>query len=557
MSKVIEKIQCPTCLDTGQDNLAVYEDGGTWCFGCNTGNVKTNVKANVKAIDSDNTFISGTIEEITTRRLSKDTCKFFGYQVGKDVNTWVQIANYYDQNGDILAQKLRTEDKKMYWKGDTKNIPLYGQWLWSPNEKLFVTIVEGEIDALTLAQVQGYQYPVVSIPSGASGAAKAIRENLKWLLGFKYVVLAFDGDDAGNKATKECLPLFEPGRVRVCTWACKDANEMLLNGRSREIAQCIFSAKVIKPENIVTVEDLWDKILSRPSMGKSWPWPSMTEITYGRQADIIIIVGATGIGKTEIVTSIIETTLKQEENIGLFSFEQKPQSTVLRLIGKTLGLKLHLPGAKWDEERIKKIGEEYNQKIFLYDQPATASLNEIFNSIRYLAKAKNTKTFIIDNLKGLKVSRDHERAEELMLTLQQLRDELGITIILLSHVAKDKYQFQTYVSTSPKNVDTYNSQTAEDVGELINKPGLSWESGRMPTKENVEGLSIVCDLADYVFALARNTVSQEYEESHTTRVKALKCRLDSSTTGRTFKLFYENSGILSERGYTKGNNSVI
>ena len=38
MSEVVEHTQCPDCADRGEDragdNLALYEDGGTFCFKC-------------------------------------------------------------------------------------------------------------------------------------------------------------------------------------------------------------------------------------------------------------------------------------------------------------------------------------------------------------------------------------------------------------------------------------------------------------------------------------------------------------------------------------------
>ena len=70
---------------------------------------------------------------------------------------------------------------------------LYGQWKWSPNDKLFVTITEGEIDALTIAQVQGYQYPVVSVPKGAAASAKTLKANLKFIKGHSTSLYKFIG----------------------------------------------------------------------------------------------------------------------------------------------------------------------------------------------------------------------------------------------------------------------------------------------------------------------------------------------------------------------------
>ncbi len=60
-------------------------------------------------------------------------------------------------------------------------------------------MTEGEIDCLTVSQVQGNKYPVVSIPTGAASAAKVFRANFNWLESFEEVIVMFDMDDAGRK----------------------------------------------------------------------------------------------------------------------------------------------------------------------------------------------------------------------------------------------------------------------------------------------------------------------------------------------------------------------
>jgi twinkle protein len=548
--KVVAREQCPKCLDTGQDNVAVYEDGGKFCYGCHLP-VST---SGVVELSPAKPYIEGEVVDLMkTRGITYETCKFFDYRVGKNHLEWVQIANYYNTEGRRCAQKIRfasdpeTGKKRFFIAGDGESMPLYGQWKWSPNPKLFVTVVEGEIDALTVAQVQGYQYPVVSVPKGAPDAYKSIKKNLKWLLGFKYVILAFDSDDTGRAATDKCLQLFEPGKVRTAEWPLKDANELLLSGRGKEIKDIIFQAKEHKPENSVTVSDIIDDILVQPQWGISQPWTSLDNLTYGTQfEEIHVIVGANGVGKTEYVKELMFHYLDHGHKLGLFSFEQNPDNTIRRFVGSRLGVKLHIPGSTWNPEQIRAVAMEFDEKIYLYKKAGSASLDELFTTIRYWAIAMGVKVFVIDNLKGLKIANDRERAEEFMTTLQALRKDLKIHILLLSHVAKDKLGKMVYVSTSPKNGDAYHSMSAEQTQGMIDKDGMSWESGRMPSKENVEGQSIVCDLADYVFGIARNTTSQDNQESRTMRIKALKTRLDSSMTGYTFKLYYNDSGRLEE-----------
>lgn len=542
MGKVIETKQCPQCMDSGQDNLAIYEDKSEYCFAC--------------GYSGKGIFIPGDIMALPSRCLKEETCRFYDYQVGRFTgmigrtgkkrvckNEWVQIANYYDMNGKKMAQKLRTKKKDMTILGNGKALPLFGSWKFQPNEKLFITITEGELDALSIAQVQGCQFPVVSLPNGAQSARKSIESSLPYLLKFKYVVLAFDSDEAGNKAAQECITLFEPGQVRVAVFTAKDANEMLCQGKSRELQEAVYRAKVIEPDHIVSVSSIIDKVLIKPEFGTDYPWDALTNITYGFQlGEIHIIVGPTGCGKTEYIKDIIFHQLDKGMKVGLFSFEQNPDNTVRRLVGAKLSVKLHLPGCDWNEEEIKEEAMKFNDSIYLYDKAGRVDIKDLFNSIRFLAKAKQVQLFVIDNLKALGVSNDFERAEFFMNTLKALIKELNVTVFLISHVAKDKYSQQVYTTTSPQNADAYYSQSAEDRDKNLKLPGMDWESGRMPTLANVEGAGIVTQLADYVFGLARNSVSEEDRESRILRIKPLKCRLDSSKTGCTFKLIYSDGG---------------
>ena len=555
-STVIKKVQCPDCLDSGQDNLAVYADSSSFCYGCNQPKTYSGAEVVVQPKFNE-PLIEGSYAALPKRGINEKTCKFFGYKIGKYTgkmgndyvkDEWVRIAQYCDEMGRTVKQKIKTSDKKIKQVGNTKFSGLYGKWLWQQNQNLFITITEGEEDAMAVAQAFELQFPVVSIDRGAGKAADTLKEDLQWLLGFKYIVLAFDNDEAGKKATEECIKLFEVDKVRVCTWLEKDANDMLVHGREKELRNCVYHARSLEPNCLVTVEDIIGDVLKRPTTGKPYPWPTLTEITYGFQPGIIVLVGANGIGKTEIVRELIFQRLEEKEKVGLFSFEQAPDSTIRRLVGSRLGVKLHLPGESWDEEQVRQEAMKFNNYVYLYKQSSSVDLINLKNYIRYLVKVKGVSFIIIDNLKGLQREKGHDfgHMKEFMLEFQAMVLEFGITFLLLSHVAKDKIGRQAYVSTSPKRAAQYAAQTSEDVQKMIMRPGMEWESGRMPTKENVEGESAVTDLADYVFAIARNTTSDDETERNTTVVKCLKARLDGSKTGKIFKLVYTNSGKLEE-----------
>ena len=103
----------------------------------------------------------------------------------------------------LVAQKIRTKDKNFPIIGDGKGLPLYGSHLWSNGKKLVIT--EGEIDAMSVSQLQNHKWPVVSLPQGAAGAVRAIKDNWDYVLGFDEIVLMFDQDDKGREAARRSL----------------------------------------------------------------------------------------------------------------------------------------------------------------------------------------------------------------------------------------------------------------------------------------------------------------------------------------------------------------
>ena len=87
----------------------------------------------------------------------------------------VQIATYRDEQGRPVAQKLRNANKQFQIIGDGKQLRLFGSHLWSKGKKLVIT--EGEIDCITVSQIQNHKWATVSLPSGAPSAVKAIKNN--------------------------------------------------------------------------------------------------------------------------------------------------------------------------------------------------------------------------------------------------------------------------------------------------------------------------------------------------------------------------------------------
>ena len=365
--------------------------------------------------------------------------------------------------------------------------------------------------------MQGTRFPVVSVPKGAAAAKKSLQENLEWLQGFKHVVIGFDSDEAGQKAAQECIDLFEPGTVKVAKWSMKDPNEMLLSGRGREIQDCLFNAIEIRPDKICSPNDLMDRILTKPERGTPWPWQDLTNITLGcRENQLIVLGAAPAVGKTEMVKDIVlDMATNQGKPCGIFSFEQDAADTMRRIIGGMLNIPLHLPGTWWDEGEIKAKAEELQDKLFVYDNWGGATVDEIVPKMRFLNKAYGVKLFVVDNLTALaaKMQGDERRGlEKAMELLASLTRELKCSIILVSHLARDKVN---------GGIDS------------------SWAGGRRPVLENFKGSGAIEAWADVVIGLSRNTMSDDELERQILKVECLKARLDGSQRGKVFSLFYD------------------
>jgi len=90
---------------------------------------------------------------------------------------------------------------------------LFGQHLF-PSGGKYLTITEGEFDALAVYQLTGSKYPAVSIRNGAASALKDCKAQYEYINSFDNIIICFDGDEPGMKAAAEVAELFG-GQAKV------------------------------------------------------------------------------------------------------------------------------------------------------------------------------------------------------------------------------------------------------------------------------------------------------------------------------------------------------
>ena len=74
-------------------------------------------------------------------------------------------------------------------------------------------------------------------------------------------------------------------KAHVAHLPMKDANEMVLEDRGKELKKAVLAAEKFMPTTLVSAVDILDDILEAPTYGLTYPWPTLTHLTYGIKQD--------------------------------------------------------------------------------------------------------------------------------------------------------------------------------------------------------------------------------------------------------------------------------
>lgn len=497
---------CPDC--GSHDALSVRADGSTLCFSCGAKHNGNKRKEVVKKVSRDIVPEAGrvAVNGIPDRGITADTCAKYGVRVVVKAHGIAQhVYPYYDSAGNLVAQKIRTvEGKRFDWTGHANKAGLFGQNLF-PSSGKYITVCEGEIDAMSIYQMQGSQYPVVSVKHGAGGV-KDIKEAYEYLNGFEYIVLCFDSDDAGNKGMSRIAEILPPKKVRIVKLPpdMKDANEFLKAGKVEEFKRLWWKQEEFRPADIVNIGDMFGRVMEYRKSHQyiPTPWQGLNDIITGtRPGQIVIIAAGSGQGKSAILKtwmSYLQHTAP-DMKIGSLYLEENPEDTVVNLMSLEAGLNLKKPDV-WDaqsEDDLKKYFEQCGaeRSIELFEPIENTEPDYITDKIRYLAQARECKiiffdhiTYVVDDSEDVK--RD---INKLMKNLHDMCVALNITVIAACHLRKAQ-------------------------------GGKTHEEGGRVTLDDLKDSSSIKQLSDIVIGLERDSQAEDVVKANTTNIRVLKNR---------------------------------
>ena len=504
---MIAHLPCPDCGSS--DGMTDYGDH-TYCFVCEKW-TKTGESERRIALHKD-LIPMGDMEyrALRARGIHEDTCRKYRYTCSKDTNgSPIQVAEYVGDDGRVLFQKTRDKDKNFCVLG-AKAQRFFGQNLYPSGKKLIVT--EGEIDCLTVSQVQDNKYPVVSIPFGCQSAHKVFKENLDWLLGFEEVIVMFDSDEAGQKALEKLSGILPLGRMKVARLPLKDPNECLLSGHPDYIIRAIWNADDYRPDGIMNAKDMQDILLKEGDdlKGYEFPWADdLTRRTQGiRKGEMLLLTAGSGIGKSTIARELAYTLhMRDHLRVGMVMLEESPKKTLRDLMSIHLSRPLHL---MWNDKTKAEVKEHYGEVFgdggfLLYDHFGSIESNRLLDKIRYMIVAGGCDFVVLDHITIAVTTMEDGKGDErstidrLMTALRSLVEETGAGLIIISHLRK----------TDSKS--------------------CPFEQGGSISMDDLRGSGSLKQLPDTIIAAERNQQAEDEGGRNKLRLRVLKCRFTGDT----------------------------
>ena len=528
-STFVQHEPCPACGSS--DNLARYSDGHAVCFsgGCShyergDGTVTKTHNKPARSLE-----MTGVVAAIPDRRISQSTAKRYGATVEYDTkgNITKHHYPYYDKDsGSAIGTKVRiVENKSFYATGGFDNAGLFGQQAFKSGGK-YITVTEGEADAMAVNEMFDGKWPAVSIRSGAAGAAKDIKANLEWLETFDNIVICFDNDKAGIEASKAVLNLFTPNKAKNVTLPMKDAGDMLKSGQVQSFVKEWWNAKAFRPDGIVSGLDTWDMLQEQRDVKSiPYPWECLNAFTYGfRRKELVTITSGSGMGKSQIMRELEHYLLKNtEDRIGILALEEDIPKTTLGIMSIEANKLLHIPevrGTVTPEEERGYWDQTFGlDRLHLLDHFGSTSEDDLLGRIRYMARGLDCKWIILDHLSIVvsdQANGDERKAiDSIMTNLRKIVQETGVGLFLVSHLRRPSGQ-----------------KAHEDGGKI--------------SLGELRGSASIAQLSDMVIGLERDQQNADATVRNTTTVRVLKNRF-SGLTGPACYLYYDNdSGRMIE-----------
>lgn len=473
-----------------------------------------------------------------------------------------QIAKFYDVrvglglDGKVARHYYPTFDLKGNWKGaKCRTLPKdfkYGHlgWTWGDNlmfgqkqtQAVLATgarmdtllLVGGECDAMAaqvmlLASKEGTKWEGVyshvwSVTKGERDVEEIIL-NKEAIKKFKKIIVCFDDDETGRLMNKNVGKIFRGKTYKLnLPEGCNDPNDCLKQGRGDEFVEAWWNpVDVFEGGSLSSMNKYREEAKVMPTMGVSWPFPTMNPVTFGMRENYLSVWGmGTGVGKTKMTKEVVfHLAYEHNQNVVVIYLEEQAKKTVRSFAGTMINKDLTGPPINDKDDPEYSLMRDYTEeeanqaiddlcddgRIMIGDLKGSKEVDAVMEVMEE-ALALGFKWFIIDNLtafqhkgKGGTDTNSTDAIDETMRRIGTFKDENPVFILLLSHLKK-----------------VYGDRTPHEEGGPV---GL----------RDFRGAGSITFWANDVWGGRRNTLAPSFEEKCLTVYENLKNRDVGYKTG--------------------------
>lgn len=444
-------LPCP-CGESS-DGLTMYDDGHSYCHVCRKDfQPETKVEPKTTApIDHVEWSPTPWRDDLIGRyrNIRPETLKFYRTSRVTRADGKTEIVYPY-QFGELV----RLDEDKQFWsRGNMRPGQLFGMGLFPPGSAKAITIHEGANDAMSGYDMFGQQYPNVSVKSSSSAMVDC-QANYDYLNSFEKIYIAMDPDEPGEAAARAIASLFDFDKVYHVRYGevadRKDANDFLKAGDEETYRKLWFNARKYMPDCLISSWDEIEGIIrsSEPKKGFPYPFPRLTEMTYGiKPGEVVLVTAMEGVGKTEFVRAIEEKFLEEapiEDKIGIIHLEEDKERTVQGLVGLKLGRPAHLPDnpISKDEmvEAFKQLSKRPDRTV-IYDHFGSDDPQVLYQIVQFLVGPGQCKLIVLDHLSivvsGSIMDDERKTLDWLSTRIKMLAKQHGAAFVVISHVNDD------------------------------------------------------------------------------------------------------------------------
>jgi twinkle protein len=309
------------------------------------------------------------------------------------------------QSPQVIYDRIKLRSMKE--KSNQRLFPTGGPWgLFGlhtiPDTADSIVLTEGEFDAMSVYQCTGL--PTLSLPNGAASLPVDL---LPYLERFKQIYLWLDDDLAGQQGAEKFAKKLGVGRCFIVKTrnnninGPKDANDAMLAGLN--LLELLESASPLPHERITNFQSIRSEVyreFSDPTARRgiqSTSLPSLNKILKGhRKGELSVITGATGVGKSTILSQISLDYCASGVSTLWGSFEIKNSRLARTMLSQFSGVDFSVGESI---NRFDYWADKFeNLPMYFMRFFGSSNVDQVLDAMDYAVYVHDVEHIILDNL---------------------------------------------------------------------------------------------------------------------------------------------------------------